>query len=390
MDGIDPRHGRYNNTSTPQEMVTIKSRLVKQIMLLIAFAAFMAWLAANTSLVWQGFKTFASFFNALLVGIAIAFILNKPCMYIDDRLGLKKKMPALNRGLAVMLTYLLVFLILFVLTMFVVPQIINSIQDFIQRVSTYAANSQAWMDRVSETLRLQKIDLSSFTTQLLDSIKGFTENLSGVVSSIIGITAGVIAFLFNLFIALIFSIYLLAGKESILRNCRRVCRSYLSDEIYGKLRYVYHVIVDVFNKFVYGQLTEAVILGVLCFAGMMVLGFDYPLMISTLVGVTALVPMIGAYIGGAISVWLLALISPIQALWFIVFLVVLQQLEGNLIYPRVVGGSLGLPGIWVLLATIVGSGLAGPLGILLGVPIATVLYTLLKNDVRRREILEES
>jgi len=371
-------------------MVTIKSRLVKQIMLLIAFAAFMAWLAANTSLVWQGFKTFASFFNALLVGIAIAFILNKPCMYIDDRLGLKKKMPALNRGLAVMLTYLLVFLILFVLTMFVVPQIINSIQDFIQRVSTYAANSQAWMDRVSETLRLQKIDLSSFTTQLLDSIKGFTENLSGVVSSIIGITAGVIAFLFNLFIALIFSIYLLAGKESILRNCRRVCRSYLSDEIYGKLRYVYHVIVDVFNKFVYGQLTEAVILGVLCFAGMMVLGFDYPLMISTLVGVTALVPMIGAYIGGAISVLLLALISPIQALWFIVFLVVLQQLEGNLIYPRVVGGSLGLPGIWVLLATIVGSGLAGPLGILLGVPIATVLYTLLKNDVRRREILEES
>lgn len=123
MDGIDPRHGRYNNTSTPQEMVTIKSRLVKQIMLLIAFAAFMAWLAANASLVWQGFKTFASFFNALLVGIAIAFILNKPCMYIDDRLGLKKKMPALNRGLAVMLTYLLVFLILFVLTMFVVPRL---------------------------------------------------------------------------------------------------------------------------------------------------------------------------------------------------------------------------------------------------------------------------
>jgi predicted PurR-regulated permease PerM len=389
MDGIDLQPERYNNTSTLQEMITIKSRLVKQIMLLIAFAAFMAWLAASAGTVWQDFKVFASFFNALVVGIAIAFVLNRPCMFIDDRLGLKQKMPALNRGLAVLLTYLLVLLILSALTMFVVPQIINSIQDFIQRMSIYAANSQTWIDRISETLRLQKIDLSSFTTQLVDSIKGFTENLSGMVSSIIGITAGVIAFLFNLFIALIFSIYLLADKESILHNCQRVCRSYLSSEHYRKLRYVYHVIVDVFNKFVYGQLTEAVILGLLCFIGMMVLGFDYPLMISTLVGVTALVPMIGAYIGGAIAVLLLALISPIQALWFMLFLVVLQQLEGNLIYPRVVGGSLGLPGIWVLLATIVGSGLAGPLGILLGVPIATVLYTLLKNDIHRREILEE-
>ncbi len=370
-------------------MITIKSRLVKQIMLLTAFAALMLWLAINAGLVWQGLRTFASFFNALIIGIAIAFVLNRPCMYIDQRLGLKKKMPALNRGLALLATYLIVLLIMSTLSVFVVPQIIDSIQQFIQRMSIYAANSQDWVNRITEMLRLQSIDLSALSSQLVDSIQAFAQNLTGVFSSIVGITAGVISFLFNLFIALIFSAYLLAGKESILANCKRVCRSYLPPRLYQKMLYVYHVTVDVFNKFVYGQLIEAVILGVLCFIGMLVLGFDYPLMISTLVGVTAVVPMIGAYIGGAIAVLVLALISPIQALWFILFLLVLQQLEGNLIYPRVVGGSLGLPGIWVLLATIVGSGLAGPLGILLGVPIATVLYTLLKNDVRRIEMLEE-
>ena len=389
MNGIEIHPGRHNNTSEWQVKVIIGNRLIKQIMMLMAFAAFLAWLVVNAGPVWQVITRFVSFFNALLMGIAIAFILNRPCMYIDDHLGLKQNKPALNRGLAVLLTYMAVLVILAVLTMFVVPQIIDSIQQFIQRVSIYAANSQAWIDRITGTLRLQSVDVSSLTDQLLGSIKGFTDNLSGMVSSIVGITAGVISFLFNLFVALIFSLYLLAGKESILENCRRVCRSYLPSGWYIKLRNVYHVTVDVFNKFVYGQLTEAVIIGVLCFIGMLVLGFDYPLMISTLVGVTALVPMIGAYIGGAISFLLLALISPIQALWFILFLVVLQQLEGNLIYPRVVGGSLGLPGIWVLLATIVGSGLAGPLGILLGVPIATVLYTLLKNDVHQREILEE-
>lgn len=359
-------------------------------MLLIAFAALMFWLALNAGPVWQGLQTFASFFNALIIGIAIAFIVNRPCMWIDQRLGLNRKMPALNRGLAIFITYLLLLLILATLTGFVVPQIIDSVQEFIQRMSVYAANSQDSLNRITEMLRLKTVDLSSLTSQMVDSIKQFTENLTGVFSSIVGITAGVISFLFTLFIALIFSIYLLADKEDILTNSQRVFRTYLPPGVYLKSLYVYHVVVDVFNKFVYGQLLEAVILGVLCFIGMLILGFEYPLMISTLVGVTALVPMVGAYIGGAIAVLVLALISPMQALWFVLFLAALQQMEGNLIYPRVVGGSLGLPGIWVLLATIVGAGLAGPLGILLGVPIATVLYTLLKNDVRKREILEES
>lgn len=371
-----------------QELILIDSRTTRNIMLLIVFSALMVWVVINAGPIWQGLRTFASFFNSLIIGIVIAFILNRPCMFIDNHLGLRDKYPSLNRGLAIILTYLMVLLIMVTLIMFVVPQIIDSIQQYVQRMSSYAANSQGWLDRITSTLQLQNVDLSSLSHQLLASVQKFTENLSLVVTSIIGITAGVISYIFTLFIALIFSVYLLAGKETILNNSKKVCRIYLPPRIYSTLVYVYHVTVDVFNKFVYGQLSEAVILGVLCFIGMLVLRFEYPVMISTLVGVTALVPMIGAYIGGAIAVFVLVLVSPMQALWFVVFLVILQQFEGNIIYPRVVGSSLGLPGIWVLLATIIGSGLAGPLGILLGVPIATILYTLLKNDVRKSETVE--
>ncbi len=369
-------------------MISIDYRTTRNVVLLIVFAAIAILVVINAGPIWQGLRTFASFFNSLIIGVVIAFILNRPCMFIDSHLGLREKHPSLNRMLAIILTYLLVLLIMFTLIMFVVPQIIDSIQQYIQRMSSYAANSQGWLDRITNTLQLQNIDLSSLSRQLLTSVQKFTENISLVLTSIVGITAGVISFIFTLFIALIFSVYLLAGKESILDNCKKVCRIYLPPRIYSTLVYIYHVTVDVFNKFVYGQLSEAVILGVLCFIGMLMLRFQYPVMISTLVGITALVPMIGAYIGGAIAVFVLVLVSPMQALWFIVFLAVLQQFEGNIIYPRVVGSSLGLPGIWVLLATIIGSGLAGPLGILLGVPIATILYTLLKNDVKRKEALE--
>lgn len=362
--------------------------MTRNIILLIVFAALIVLVVINAGPIWTGLRTFGSYFNSLLLGIVIAFILNRPCMFIDDHLGLKKTHPALSRNLAIIFTYLMVMLIIFTLIMFVVPQIIDSIQQFVHRLSSYTANSQEWLDRITGILQLQSVDLASLSHQLLTSIQRFTENISLVFTSIVGITAGVINFIFTFFIALIFSIYLLAGKETILENSKTVFRVYLSPRVYSRLAYVYHITVDVFNKFVYGQLSEAVILGFLCFAGMLMLRFEYPVMISTLVGVTALVPMIGAYIGGAIAVFVLVLVSPVQALWFVVFLVILQQFEGNVIYPRVVGGSLGLPGIWVLLATIIGSGLAGPVGILLGVPIATILYTLLKNDVRQKESME--
>ncbi len=357
-------------------------------MLMITYAAILILVVLNFSPIMNGLRWFLSLLQPLWIGIAIAFILHKPCLFIEGYISksiLKNSSPGLIRGLAVVKTYFLALLLLIVITFFIVPQLVDSIHLFASNIGTYLDNMQGLINRAGSMIEVGDFDLSSLTNQVFESVDKLTGNLGGLVSGIIGFTAGLFGFLANLLISLIISIYLLAGYERILGNCKAVCRAYLPSGVYQNVVYVYQVTTDIFNKYVYGQLTEAVILGLLCFIGMLIFRFEYSLMISTLIGITALLPLVGAYIGGSIAFLVLLMVSPVQALWFIVFLVILQQIEGNLIYPRVVGSSLGLPGVWVLLAAIVGAGLAGPLGILLGVPVAAVLYILLKNDVHQKQ-----
>ena len=185
-------------------------------------------------------------------------------------------------------------------------------------------------------------------------------------------------------LALVFSIYMLSGAPRLTAQCRRLVRAYLPQRVSTRVLSVARLTVDTFSKYVNGQLVEACILGGLCFAGMCIFRFDYAPLISVIIGVSALIPIAGAYLGAAVAVLLLVMIRPMEAFWFLVFLVTLQQLEGNLIYPRVVGTTMGLPGIWVLAAVTVGGSLLGLIGMVMSVPIAAVVYTLLKNDLRAR------
>lgn len=325
-------------------------------------------------------------FNSFFAGIAIAFILNNPCMatenFINKNTNIKNK--SLKRGISITVTYLVFIFIVILLILFVIPQLFHSVQGLIDNLGTYFNNLQLLINNITEFLDLDPIDLSDFMAFINSSIDKIMNSVSGIVSQIITITTNVISLVINIFISLIFSIYFLAGKEKLLGQGKKLVKTYLPNHIYKNLYYVYLIVIDIFNKYIIGQVTEALILGLLCFIGMIIFRFDYPLLISVIIGVLALVPVVGAYLGGLISFFLLLLISPIKAIWFLVFLVVLQQFEGNVIYPRVVGSSVGLPAIWVLLSIIVGGGLAGPLGILLGVPIASVFYTLIKNDVNNR------
>ena len=182
---------------------------------------------------------------------------------------------------------------------------------------------------------------------------------------------------------LIFSFYLLLCKDRLAGQCSRLMRRYLRPAWYENITYVLRVLDDCFSRYIVGQCVEAVILGTLCTLGMLVLRLPYATMIGALTAFTALIPVAGAYIGGAVGALMVFSVSPVKAIIFIVFLVVLQQAEGNLIYPKVVGSSLGLPAIWVLAAVTVGGGIMGIAGMLLGVPIAAALYRLLKNDLNK-------
>ncbi len=355
-------------------------------MVIIAYTVVLLLLALNIKPILSGLAFFLGLFKPFLAGVAIAFILNRPCMRIEKLLARTRivKYKKLCRGLAIALTYLLLLLFLTVLIIFIIPQVIESIKVIISNINFYFSNLQALLNDLADLLNADAIDASQVLSQILQSVSQLEKGVTKGLSQIISFTTGVFLFILTVILAIIFSVYLLACKETVLRQVKRVSQTYLPEKVYAKLSYVYHVVVEVFNQYIVGQLTEALILGVLTFTGMLIFRFDYPLLISVIIGITALVPYVGAYIGGAMAFLLLLMISPFKAVMFLIFLVILQQFEGSVIYPRVVGSRLGVPGIWVFLAATIGAGLGGPFGILLGVPVATVIYTLLKNDLENK------
>ena len=208
--------------------------------------------------------------------------------------------------------------------------------------------------------------------------------LGGVMGSLMSLISATISTAFTAIVSVIFSIYLLMGKETLSRQCALVLKTYLKPGWYSHLLYFLETLHNCFRRFVVGQCTEAIILGLLCMGGMMLFQFPYASMVGTLIGFTALIPVAGAYIGAGVGAFMIFTVSPIKALLFLLFISVLQQLEGNLIYPKVVGSSIGLPGIWVLAAVTIGGGVLGVGGMLLAVPLAAACYQMLRDDVSRR------
>ena len=225
---------------------------------------------------------------------------------------------------------------------------------------------------------LESIDWQSRISQI---VSGVSDVVGVVFSAVSSVFSGIVTGL----LAVIFSVYLLTGKERLKGQWDRVTARYLPQVWRDRLQYVLETLDDCFHKYIVGQCMEAVVLGVLCMIGMGILRLPYAPMVGALMAFTALIPVAGAWIGAGVGAFMILTVSPVQALVFLIFIVILQQLENNLIYPKVVGTSIGLPGIWVLAAVTVGGGLLGVGGMLLGVPITAAVYRIVGDDVRRKE-----
>ena len=365
-------------------------KLFKHLILLITYAVVLVVVIVKIDTVAGWMSAILSAFQPLFIGFAVAFVLNRPCNFFarlyEGHLPGRTRQAA--RPLAVVTAYVILLAILAVLISLVVPELINSLQTFVNNMGTYAANLQGLYDWVVQTLDLEALadlNLSAIINDTLNKVlSGVLDALTTTVPHLISMTGVVVSAVVTGVLALVFSIYMLIGGPRLTAQCRRLAITYLPGRVADPLLSVTRLTADTFTRYVSGQLTEACILGVLCFLGMCLFQFDYAPLISVIIGVSALIPVAGAYIGAAVAVLLLVMIEPMQAVWFLIFLVVLQQLEGNIIYPRVVGTSLGLPGIWVLAAVTVGSSLLGFVGLVISVPVTAVLYTLLKGDLARR------
>ena len=331
-----------------------------------------------------GAGRFLGLLRPLLLGIVIAFVLDHPYEHLrgwyQRRWGLRRA-----KIWAIVSVYVLALGAIAALIGIVAPEVVRNVMSFAASADSYLLEVQSGVNAVTDALGLSRIDLTELIELVNSYLRNLTQALSGLLPQIVEVTAGLVSALATFFLALALSIYIMSGKERLLSQVKRCLRVYLPQRFLRPLSGFMGTVYQVFDNYVAGQCKEAVILGVLCFLGMTVMRLDYAGMVSVVVGVTALVPILGAYIGGAVGVILLLFVSPGKAVAFLVFLIVLQQVEGNVIYPRVVGRKIGLPGMWVLLAIGVGGGLWGIWGMLIGVPLTTVLYQLLRQNVHYRE-----
>lgn len=326
----------------------------------------------------------------LLLGCVIAYVVNIP-MSLLERFWPRHAPQGLRRPVCLVLAFALVVLILTALTSMLLPELARCIQVLVDKLPDALNSATLQIRQMLENSSLPD-DASSNLQKALPDWNGMIGQginlvLSGVGGAV-GKLAQAIGSLFSaavmVLVGLIFASYLLLGKERLAVQCKRLMKTYLPQGVTTRTLYVLDTVNDCFHNFIVGQCIEAVILGALCTVAMLLFRLPYASMIGVLIGFTALIPIAGAYIGAAVGAFMIFTVSPVQALVFIIVLVVVQQLEGNLIYPRVVGASIGLPGIWVLAAVTIGGGVLGVGGMLLGVPLAASLYRLLRHDMNKR------
>lgn len=323
----------------------------------------------------------------LIIGCVMAYVINILMNFYEKwytKLFKVEVARKIKRVVCLILAFLSLGGIIFLIVNLVLPELINCIASFIRLIP--GALEMA-VDFVGEEQVLkyfpqlkEGFDISSQAEELIKTILG---GVGGAVGSIVSAVSSAVSVVVNIVIGLIFSLYVLIEKEKLGVQCRTLISTYLPKAA-DKIFYVTEVFDDSFHSFIVGQCIEAVVLGGLCVLGMLIFQFPYAVMIGVFIGFTALIPIAGAYIGAAVGAIMILTVSPLQALQFLVFIVVLQQVEGNLIYPKVVGQSIGLPGIWVLTAITVGGGVLGVGGMLLAVPIFAACYRLIKEDVERR------
>ena len=328
----------------------------------------------------------ADLFEPLILGIILALVLDVPMVPIEKHLFQKRngqKIKKTRRGMAILLSLVLVFSIFSGVAFLVIPEVMDAmplVSDNILRMIGRAAAQD-------NTVNAEKFSLPGLPARIdldWDAIKTdvsgwLAESRSGVMEYVLGIAVKVSSALMNIAIGLVFSIYILYNKEKLKKQTGRLLRAWFPNMFSRVLVHVACVCSQAFKRFIAGQTVEAIILGSLCTVGMFLLRLPYAPMVGALVGVTALIPIVGAWTGMIVGAFIILTVSPFKAFVFVVFLMILQQIEGNVIYPRVVGSSIGLPALWVLAAITVGGSLAGPVGMFFGVPAFSALYQLIKE-----------
>lgn len=375
----------------------MEKQLFKRILLAITYAIALFFVLNHLPLVWEVLQAGFAIAMPFIFGGCVAFILSIPMSFFERKIFRFEHHPRLRRMRRVfsLLMTLIIFSGILVAVVFIVmPELAKTFQNIGASVPGFVQGVYDWVNTLNvdwKGLETWLAEIQLDLNGMLEKLASFAQNsLSGVFTSMVGVVTSVAQGVINVVVGIIFSVYVLFAKESIIRQGKKLLYAFLKVPVGDKLLRIARLSHRTFSKFFTGQCLEALILGLLFYISLTIFRMPYALLISVLIAVTALIPIFGAFIGCAVGAFLIIMVNPMQAFWFIVLFLILQQVEGNFIYPHVVGNSVGLPPIWVLIAVTLGGGFFGIFGMLLFIPLVSVLYTVsgeaIDNRLRGRGI----
>ena len=361
----------------------------KTIFIAIAFAIVLYWALNNHDLLFRGLSYVIGICSPIILGGAIAFVLNVPLRFFEKYLGkvIKDKQNVL-RFTGIILSYALAIGIIVFVIMTVIPEMVNTVKSLNQGFPQFIDQLDGWLKGLAKnypdiTDYISKLEVN--WPSIVERVLGVLQSgVTNVLSSTLGVATSVIGVLTTIMLGVIFSIYILAQKEKLGTQFRKILYAYLPQGRADRITEIGHLTSRTFTGFISGQCMEALLFGLLCYIGMLIFNFPYAISISVLIGFTTLIPVLGAFIGTGLGALLILVTNPIKALWFVVIIIVLQQIDEHFMYPRVVGNSVGLPSLWVMIAVTLGGSLMGLFGMLVFVPLVSVLYALFRESVYGR------
>ncbi len=377
----------------------------KQIIKIVVIAIVLLVALLNIIQIWEIFKVFLNILSPFIWGLAIAFILNIFMTFYENKLfksrkakknnnkELKQKKNGIKRVCSIALSIITIIAVITIIMLLIIPQFVEVIKNLVINIPDYLENFKFFAMDITEKVP----EINNFIQNIQIDTEALRNGIINISKDVLNVTINQVSNLFsnvvNFFIAIVFAVYILANKERLKVQAKEFIYARLDKEKADYILKVSRLSRDSFRNFLTGQAKEAVILGVLCAIGMLILGIPYAGPIGALTALTAFVPIVGAFIGGFIGAVLIVAVDPIKAVIFIIFIIVLQQVEGNLIYPHVVGKNIGLPSIWVLVAITIGGSLFGIMGMIVGLPILSIIYAIVtentKNKIKEKGLEEK-
>lgn len=366
----------------------MKFKTRKDILFIISYIAIIIFALVNFDKIITAFNYVLNILSPFIIGALLAFVLNVLIKFIETKIFGKikegKVWKKIKRPISITVSLILVGLIIYFVMNLLIPQLRNSVSLLTDTLPEYKEDIINILEKFDvEETTVAKVGeyLDNFTKVITDYIKG---NSKDVLSITTEVATSIISIVSKGIISIVFAIYIIAQKETLKRQVDKLMNAYLKPKVSNKIRDIAVMSNKTFSNFVTGQCLEAIIFGLLCFFGMLILRLPYASTISVVIGFTALIPVFGAIIGTVLGAFLILMVSPVKAIIFVVFVIVLQQLEGNLIYPKIVGKSIGLPGMWVLFSVTIGASIAGIWGMLIATPLFSVLYSIFSKAVNDR------